>query len=213
MISGVDVSHHNAPRTRIVDFAFVRSSFGVSHDLAAEAHLDALDHVPVRGVYHYLATHAAAATGEAQAAAFLARWRGLQDRFGPLGLAVDSEPLRARDAAGKPIPWDPSERVRDIVLGFAAVIADAGRPVLAYGSREWWERLRLPWWFAARFPLWAASLPPAPAPWTEIAIQQTGIVDGVDCDTFAGSLDELRVALGLDGLSPVPACAMPGPLC
>lgn len=95
------------------------------------------------------------------------------------------------------IPWDPVEVVRDRVLGFAMGVS-AARPCLAYGSREWWARLRLPWWFAMHCPYWAASAPPAPRPWVDTAIQQLPQpVGGVDRNTFEGTREELRALLGL----------------
>ena len=46
-------------------------------------------------------------------------------------------------------------------------------------------------------PFWAASAPPAPLPWADVAIQQTGVVGGVDRNTFEGTREELRALLGL----------------
>ncbi len=207
MLQGVDLSHHNGEHAAPldVDFAIVRVSYGmpdgrVLPDLAAEGHLERLTsdgRKPVLAGYHYLATGPDGAPGEDQAAFYLARLGELEARFGLLGRALDSEPLRNRDAAGRAIPWDPIEVVRDRVLGFAMGVS-AARPCLAYGSREWWARLELKYWFAMHCPFWAASSPPAPAPWEDIAIQQAAApVGGVDRNTFAGTREELRVLLGL----------------
>ena len=206
-LQGCDLSHHNGEASAPLScsFAIVRVSYGMPDgrtlpDLAAERHLERLtsDGKPrILAAYHYLATGPDGATGEDQAAFFLARLDGLEKRFGLLGRACDSEPLRDKDAAGQRIPWDPADRVRDRVLGFAMGVA-AARPCLAYGSREWWERLALPWWFAMHCPYWAASAPPPPKPWKEIAIQQAAApVGGVDRNTFEGTAAELRALLGL----------------
>lgn len=208
LINGCDLSHHNGEHAAplSVDFAIVRVSYGmpdgrVLPDHAAETHLARLtsDGKPrILAGYHYLATGPTGASGEEQAAFFLARLGELEKLAGRiLGRACDSEPLRDRDAAGQRIPWDAVDVVRDRVLGFAMGVA-AARPCLAYGSREWWARLRLPWWFAMHCPYWAASSPPPPAPWRDIAIQQLAApVGGVDRDTFAGTREELCAVLGL----------------
>ena len=207
-LQGIDASHHNATESLPinVDFAIVRLSFGMPDgrtlpDESAERHLERLvrSRVPVLAGYHYLSTAAGSATGEDQADVFLARHAAMEARFGALGLACDSEPLRARDAAGNPIPWDPADRVRDRVTGWLAAMPR--RPCLMYGSREWWARLRLPWWTALHCPFWAASPPPdgAPAPWTRATIQQLlQPVGGVDRNVFDGSVGELRAALGIE---------------
>lgn len=207
LINGIDLSHHNGEASAPLSaaFAIVRVSFGMPDgrtlpDLAAEGHLERLtsDGKPrVLAAYHYLATGPAGASGEDQAAFFLERVGVLERRFGLLGRACDSEPLRDKDAAGKRIPWDPVEVVRDRVLGFM-MACSAARPCLAYGSREWWARLALPWWFAMHCPYWAASAPPAPPPWPAASIQQAAApVGGVDRNTFEGTRDELRALLGL----------------
>lgn len=207
LLHGVDLSHHNGEHAAPldVDFAIVRVSYGTPDgrtlpDLAAEGHLERLTsggRKPVLAAYHYLATGPYGAPGEDQAAVYLARLGELEARFGLLGRALDSEPLRNKDAAGKAIPWDPIEVVRDRVLGFAMGVS-AARPCLAYGSREWWARLELKYWFAMHCPFWAASSPPAPLPWEDIAIQQLPQpVGGVDRNTFEGTREELRALLGL----------------
>ncbi len=206
-LHGCDLSHHNGATSAPldVDFAIVRVSYGmpdgrVLPDLAAEGHLERLTsdgRKPVLAGYHYLATGPHGAEGEDQAAFFLRRLGELEARFGLLGRALDSEPLRNKDSAGKAIPWDPIEVVRDRVLGFAMGVS-AARPCLAYGSREWWARLELKYWFAMHCPFWAASSPPAPLPWEDIAIQQLPQpVGGVDRNTFEGTREELRALLGL----------------
>lgn len=214
MIHGVDLSHHNGEHAAPldVDFYLVRVSFGlasgrVAPDLAAEGHLERAltsKRPVVLAAYHYLSTAPSGASGEDQAAFFLERLGGLEARFGLLGRACDSEPLRDRDSAGRRIPWDPVEVVYDRVLGFAMAVA-AARPCLAYGSREWWARLRLPWWFAMHCPFWAASQPPAPAPWDVATIQQTGIAGGVDRNIYAGTVEELRAVMGLPARLGCPA--------
>lgn len=207
MIHGVDLSHHNGETSAPldVDFYIVRISFGtpdgrVLPDRAAEGHLERVAKIKrpiLLAGYHYLSTAPRGASGEEQAAFYLARLGGLETRFDRLfGRACDSEPLRDHDSAGQRIPWDPAEVVRDRVLGFGMACA-AARPVLMYGSREWWARMKLPWWFAMHCPYWAASAPPVPAPWVTAAIQQTGIAGGVDRNTFAGTLGELGVLLGI----------------
>ena len=206
-LQGIDLSHHNAVTSSPLNAAFVivRVSYGMSDgrvlpDVAADAHLErfSIGHPRVLVGYHYLSTKPQAASGEEQAAFFLERMAKLEARFGPMGRALDSEPLRAKDEHGKPIPWDPVDHVRALAIGFVTVAATVARPCLAYGSREWWARLGLDWKFAAHCPFWAASAPPPPAPWTEIAIQQwPSPVDGVDHNSFNGTADELREVLGL----------------
>ena len=65
-------------------------------------------------------------------------------------------------------------------------------------------RLALPWWFAMHCPFWAASAPPVPLPWVTAAIQQTGVVGGVDRNVFRGTLGELCEVFGLP--EPAPSC-------
>ena len=205
-LQGCDLSHHNGEHSApLLDFAIVRISYGMPDgrtlpDLAAEGHFARLtsDGKPrVLAAYHYLSTGPAGASDEDQAAFFLERVGALEKRFGLLGRACDSEPLRDKDAAGKRIPWDPVETVYDRVLGFG-MACSAARPCLAYGSREWWARLQLPWWFAMHCPYWAASAPPPPAPWPSAAIQQSPApVGGVDRNVFEGTREELRALLGL----------------
>lgn len=211
-LQGGDVSHHNDPASLPlnVDFMIVRISFGmpdgrVLPDLAAEEHLQRLASVrrddgrPFLAGYHYLATGEHAASGEAQGEFFERRRVELSQRFGPMGAANDTEPLRNKDAQGRAIPWDPADRVRDRVMGFNRAMTDAGRKHLVYGSREWLARLSLPWWFAAEVALWAASMPPAPDPWHVAAIQQLPRpVGGVDRNVFAGSVEELRALFGIE---------------
>lgn len=205
-LQGIDVSHHNAPAAAPinVDFGIVRVSFGMPDgrtlpDESAERHLGRLAsaRVPVLAAYHYLSTAAGSAEGEAQADVFLQRHAALEARFGPLGMACDSEPLRAKDAKGNPIPWDPVDRVRDRVMGWLAAMPR--RPCLMYGSREWWARIKLPWWVALHCQFWAASQGEPPAPWINTAIQQLlEPVAGVDRNTFAGSVEELRGVFGIE---------------
>lgn len=206
MLEGIDVSHHNTVATvpwEGIDFAFVRASYGVTPDTQAEAHLDHLAAVPVRALYTYLESGPHAASGEAQAAFFLDRHAALVERFGPLGMAVDTEQLPKA-------PPDPPARVRAILMGFAAAVLDAGPTCFMYGSRVWLAELHLPEWFASRFPLWAASKAPWPAPWTVATVLQDG-VRGVDRDRFNGTVDELRAVMGLGATGPL-GCALPGPL-
>lgn len=207
MIHGVDLSHHNGERAAPldVDFFIVRVSFGmpdgrVLPDLSAEAHLERASKIKrpiLLAGYHYLSTAPHGPSGEDQAAGYLARLGELETRFDRLfGRACDSEPLRDRDSAGQRIPWDPVEVVRDRVLGFGMACA-AARPCLMYGSREWWARMKLPWWFAMHCPFWAASQGAPPAPWVETAVQQTGVVGGVDRNVFGGTLAGLCEVFGL----------------
>lgn len=212
-LQGIDLSQHNGATSAPlnVDFALIRIGYGLASgvceiDAMAETHLERLKIGKPRVLvaYWYLATSEGAASGEDQAAAFLARVAELETRFGPLGRACDSEPLRDKDGAGNRIPWDPPERVYDRVVGFATVASNA-RPCLMYGSREWWARLVLPWWFPMHCPFWAASQGAPPAPWKETTIQQwPEPVSGVDHDTFPGSQAELREVFGLPVL-PSPA--------
>ena len=188
-LEGVDVSHHNGPVPWAgisPSFAFVRASYGTAPDAYARGHLSMAQGAGVEllGAYHYMRGDV---DGTAQARAFLSRAAELEAQLpgAALALAVDIEHLPEPEP-----PWD-VPTYRAVLLAFLETLRAAGRVCAVYGPRLLLADLDLPAW-VSRLPLWAASTPPAPAPWTSIAIQQTGVVAKIDRNTFTGDADDWR---------------------
>lgn len=191
-LAGLDASRFNGkvPWSTIRPaFAFIRLTSGIDLDPKAGAHLAgaAAADVELLAGYAWLRGDQA---GADQAAAYLARARQLEAMHGRLAHAVDVE---HRNAPGA--PW-PLPAYRTAVLAFLGAMRDAARVCAVYGPRDLLAELQLPAWVGA-LPFWAASSPPAPAPWSTIAIQQTGVVDDLDRNTFPGSREDWRRMFGL----------------
>jgi GH25 family lysozyme M1 (1,4-beta-N-acetylmuramidase) len=199
MRKGIDVSGWQRNPAAVpwagCDFAAVRVSWGaVELDPLAREHLTRAQDAGcgVLIAYHYANVSAG---GDRQARHFLDRVADLEATFGPLGHALDLEHLLP-----PALPFDvPTYR------GIAAAFleeqqARSGRPLLVYGNLHDLTSFDLPPSFAS-MPLWLAAhrerQPSPPPPWVRSAIWQHGIVDGFDRNVAAGSLDDLRTALGL----------------
>lgn len=206
MINGCDLSHHNAVPPTFARWLFscIRVSFGrgtdglPEADERAELHavkMRATNSACVGVAYHW------ANLGPAREQADLLVTREAIVGCGAWGLAIDAEDLPGHDPFPKAVY---ARRILEILDALAA--RDPRRPLLyasgAYLAAVFLEAPITMREIARRASLWLAdwSAPyTIPQPWSNITILQNrgAKPGGIDSDVFAGTADELRVALGL----------------
>ena len=206
MLTGCDLSHHNAVPPSFLPWAFacIRVSFGRGERGAPEADERAELHAAKMRATRPDCVGVAFAwmnLGDPKAQADLLVTREAMVGCGRWGLAIDVEDLPGHD------PFPRALVARNLLAMLDVLAARDGRKPLVYGSGGYLAEMftEAPITMRqveARASLWLAdwSAPyTIPQPWTRATIVQDrgAKPGGIDHDVFAGDAGELRAVLGL----------------